>query len=112
MKKTIVFTVLEVSNGLKSDDLFKEVIYQCNCKYGAPMGRGNIIPNGVPTWLEETSYWTAKEYIKRHYKGKVYDRIVPLNSGGYDKGGAYWGHGAMLRVAFSHDLTFILFYRS
>lgn len=42
--------------------------------YGAPMGRpgGNLDP----------------ESPRKHYRA----RLVQLDSGGYDKGGAYWGH--------------------
>lgn len=44
---------------------------QVDCKYGAPMGRVSIVTD---------------------CDGKVSLRRVPLNSGGYDRGGAYWGH--------------------
>ena len=96
---------------MKSNDLFNQVISPVNTKYGAPMGRSNVYPDNAPTWFENFSCLTPKEHIQLHCSGKVYDRIVQLDSGGYDKGGAYWGHGAQLRVAFSQDLTFILFYR-
>lgn len=45
-------------------------------------------------------------YIKR-----VYDAKIPLNKGGYDRGGAYWGLGDELRVSYSADGTFVKFYR-
>lgn len=48
-----------------------------NCAYGAPLGRRD--GRGDPD--------TA---------GPFYLRRVPLDSGGYDRGGAYWGHGAPL----------------
>lgn len=45
---------------------------QVNTEYGAPMGRtGRDITNAGP--------------VKMHLE------LVPLDSGGYDKGGAYWG---------------------
>lgn len=49
-------------------------------RYGAPMGRSESKGDpGAP------------------YKFRVYR--VNLNSGGYDDGGAYWGHGAPLYCA-------------
>lgn len=54
-----------------------------NCTYGAPMGR--------------------PEYLPRHYNGeRLHLRRVPLNSGGYDPGGAYWGTGLPLYCAYGH----------
>lgn len=47
-------------------------------KYGAPMGR-----HTGPNYLETSA-------------GKLYLRRVPINSGGYDRGGAYWGSGQPL----------------
>lgn len=47
-----------------------------NCKYGAPMGR-----RSTPL------------------TGKCRLQKVPLDSGGYDSGGAYWGFGQTLWVA-------------
>ena len=47
-------------------------------QYGAPMGR--------------TSYGTAPA-------AKVRLFAIRLDSGGYDKGGAYWGHGAPMYCA-------------
>lgn len=52
---------------------------EVNCKYGAPMGRAG----------ERSEHNILEE-------GKFYLMRVPLNSGGYDKGGAYWGIGAPL----------------
>ena len=49
-------------------------------KYGASMGRTN-----------------------QRLDGKCYLRLVPLDSGGYDPGGAYWGFGSPLYVAQSSD---------
>lgn len=47
-----------------------------SCKYGAPMGRYN------------TDNITNAESASVHF--------VSLNAGGYDAGGAYWGHGQRL----------------
>ena len=43
--------------------------------------------------------------------GLLYDRVVRLNKGGYDAGGAYWGTGKPLRVEFNGALTWVRFYR-
>lgn len=56
-----------------------------NCSRGAPMGR----------------YAQYGEKIAP-YKFRLYK--VGLNSGGYDAGGAYWGHGATLYCAASDEL--------
>lgn len=49
-----------------------------SARYGAPMGRG------------------VSEDLLR---GRVSLRHVRLDSGGYDSGGAYWGHGIPLYYA-------------
>jgi hypothetical protein len=56
-----------------------------SCKYGAPMGR-----HTGPYFLDCDA-------------GKVYLRRVYLDSGGYDKGGAYWGVGQPLYEAQDQD---------
>lgn len=73
---------------------FERIICPVNCKYGAPMGRGNVLRPGDGKTHE-----------------RVFDRRVPLDSGGYDKGGAYWGHGKELRVRYTKSLSLIHFYR-
>jgi hypothetical protein len=50
-------------------------------RYGAPMGRASRTP------------WDGDEGVKLRLAQ------VPLNSGGYDAGGAYWGHGTPLYCA-------------
>lgn len=74
-----------------SDYAYSKILCKVNAKYGAPMGRNNRYPD--PGDLRK------------------YDRRVYLDSGGYDKGGAYWGIGAPLRVEFTADLSFVRFYR-
>jgi hypothetical protein len=54
-------------------------------KYGAPMGR-----------------YTGPEYLDVD-AGKIYLCIVPLDNGGYDKGGAYWGLGEALWATMDQD---------
>ena len=56
-----------------------------SCKYGAPMGR-----HTGPDFLDTDA-------------GKIYLRRVPLDSGGYDKGGAYWGLGQPLWETYDQD---------
>lgn len=57
----------------------KRTLPQVNCTYGAPMGRRSRAHPGL---VDEP----MKFYLQR----------VPLDSGGYDSGGAYWGHGQPL----------------
>jgi hypothetical protein len=49
-----------------------------NCQYGAPMGRFT----GPTPSTGNGDKWTLQH--------------CPLDSGGYDSGGAYWGHGQRL----------------
>jgi hypothetical protein len=71
-----------------------KIITKVDTSRGAPMGRANV--------------GTKDDTIKKH----VFDCRVPLTSdGAYDKGGAYWGCGAELRVFYTKDLSFIRFYR-
>ena len=51
----------------------------CDCKYGAPLGR--------QSWNDNKA---------EPYQGKMYLSRIPLDSGGYDSGGAYWGVGQRL----------------
>lgn len=76
---------------MTSETAFKKVLCPLDCKFGAPMERTNI--------GEKPTDGT-----------RVFDRKVPLSQG-YDKGGAYWGDGAQLRVEYTADLSFIRFYR-
>jgi hypothetical protein len=86
---------------MKANEAYKQLICLVNCKYGAPMGRADRFP-------EKREVIDGKEYA---YTGRLFNRKLPLDSGGYDKGGAYWGHGSPLRVRFNSDLTFVQFYR-
>lgn len=66
-----------------------------NCRYGAPMGRptraqGDVLPSDPPMYL----------------------RRIPIDSGGYDRGGAYWGLGQPLYWACNHDADVELFFRA
>jgi hypothetical protein len=54
-------------------------------KYGAPMGRH-----------------TGPNYLSTE-AGKIQLQRVRLNNGGYDAGGAYWGHGQALWCAMDQD---------
>jgi len=68
-----------------------QIITDVNSRYGAPMGRRNI---GT-----------------RPLNVRVYDCFVPMSDGCYDRGGAYWGIGTPLRVAYTKDLSYVEFYR-
>jgi len=64
-----------------------------NCTYGAPLGRsGTILDPDEP--------------------GPYYLRRVPLDSQGYDRGGAYWGLGAPIWHLQSQDGGFESFFRA
>lgn len=67
---------------MASVELFDIAINDVNCSRGAPMGRIELLPS-TPV--------------------KLFLRHVALGSGGYDKGGAYWGLGEPLYVAYGHD---------
>ena len=64
-------------------------------KHDAPMGRSNV---GI-----------------RPNK-RIYDCFVPMDNGGYDIGGTYWGlaldNTKPLRVAYTKDLSYVEFYRA
>ena len=77
---------------MNSQQAFNEVVHKVNCKFGAPMGRFNK---------------GTKPTDKR-----IFDRAVHLDSGAYDKGGAYWGFPSNLRVQYTSDLEYICFYRT
>lgn len=67
-----------------------KIITAVNCQYGAPMGRSGI---------------GEKPATK-----KIFDCYIPM-SGGYDRGGAYWGLPDNVRVSYTRDLSYIEFYR-
>lgn len=69
------------------------IITKVASRYGAPMGRRNV---GQCPHADDNV--------------KVYDCAVTM-SGAYDRGGAYWGLGAQLRVSYTKDLSYIRFYR-
>jgi len=81
-----------------------KIITKVSGKYGAPHGRANVgtFPGTIVSGPNSRAF-------KKNQK-KVFDCAVPMN-GAYDKGGAYWGLGAQLRVRYTKDLSFIQFYR-
>jgi len=66
------------------------------------MGRSNVL-TGKPKEINGNLWYPLH--------GRVFDRAIYLDSGGYDKGGAYWGIGGPLRVRFTKDLQYIEYYR-
>ena len=64
-----------------------------NCTYGAPLGRSS-----QPAGHDDTV--------------KVSLRRVPINAGGYDRGGAYWGLGAPLWYACDDDGDYSEYFRA
>lgn len=79
-----------------------KIITKMDCKFGAPMGRSN---KGTMKYCKDSDT-DIPDTDK-----KVFKQRVNLNSGGYDKGGAYWGLGSELWVMYTRDLSFIHFYR-
>ena len=55
-----------------------ELLPDANTSRGAPMGRSTVRPAELILILQESSF-------------TMYLTEVKLNSGGYDRGGAYWG---------------------
>ena len=60
-------------------------IKECACTYGAPMGR------------QETMLRNTEETLRA--------RRLPLDRGGYDAGGSYWGIGRPMYVIAGSDGT-------
>ena len=52
-------------------------LHDVSSRYGAPMGRANSHPGNAPQDLAAPKFSLQR---------------IPLDSGGYDRGGAYWGH--------------------
>lgn len=75
-----------------SGEAYKHLVRPVSTKYGAPMGRIDV------GQVNDIS-------------GRVFDRYISLNMGGYDSGGAYWGTGALLRVRYTLDLAYVRYYR-
>lgn len=70
---------------------YSDPIKPVSSRYGAPMGRRT-----GPAYLCSAA-------------GRVHLRRVPLDAGGYDRGGAYWGAGQALWCAQDrHGNTVIL----
>lgn len=78
-----------------------KIITKVNSQYGAPMGRPNV----------DNCDYSECNGLEFGYTGRLFDCAIPLDSGGYDRGGAYWGIGKQLRVEYNKDLTWIRFYR-
>jgi hypothetical protein len=77
----------------RKKEILASVITDVSSGYGAPMGRRNV--------GERPTDGT-----------KVYDYLVPFEDYCYDRGGAYWGGPANLRVACTEDLSYVEFYRA
>ena len=76
-------------------------------RYGAPMGRPDR-----PTWFDLQSPDGAEYALDSDFAHKFYLVRVPLDGGGYDAGGAYWGHGAPLYRAVSENETVTRYIRA
>lgn len=98
-----------------------KIITNVSSRRGAPMGRSNegkrpkeVLPDMSDITEKDTYlfnvYWILRKKRLNKNIPKIYDCAVPMCTG-YDKGGAYWGIGAQLRVAYTKDLSYIQFYR-
>ena len=65
----------------------KKELPNVSCKYGAPMGRCNVIPDDI------------------HTAGKLYLNKLKWVDGDYDQGGAYWGMGNPIYRAYGETET-------
>lgn len=81
-----------------------KIITKVDISRGAPMGRNNVGKQPVTV----TSGPNCRIFKKNQVK--VYDCYIPM-SGGYDRGGAYWGLPDNVRVRYTKDLSYIEFYR-
>jgi len=76
---------------MKKSSTLALIVHEVSTRSGAPMGRSDIgTPPAPPT--------------------RIFDAAVPMR-GAYDVGGAYWGLGPQLRVAYTKDLSYVEFYR-
>ena len=64
----------------------KNLCPPCHSRYGSPMGRGKT---GAEDLIEHLDACSPEEARIRYLR-------IPLNAGGYDPGGAYWGLGSPL----------------
>ncbi|MEN9358689.1 MAG: hypothetical protein RL095_224 [Verrucomicrobiota bacterium] len=64
----------------------KDLCPSCHSRYGSPMGRGKA---GAEDLIEHLDACSPEEARIRYLR-------IPLNAGGYDPGGAYWGLGSPL----------------
>lgn len=87
-------------------EAFNAIICPVNAKYGAPMGRSDKNNPNRPIKKGDMWYSGINPNAER-----VFKRQVSLNSGGYDKGGAYWGLGSPLYVLYTRSLSLIRFER-
>lgn len=95
-------------------------------RYGAPMGRGwphmtpemaetvrDMYVNNPPRDANESRHLAvARGMLTPQESPKVSLRRIPLDSQGYDSGGAYWGHGAPLYCAQSDCGTVDMWFRA
>ncbi len=88
----------------KANRTIDKIITKVSCKFGAPMGRYDI---------DDRESETVNGQIYKKFNGKVFDCRIDLCSGGYDKGGVYWGWGIgkQLRCSYTKDLSYVHFYR-
>lgn len=79
----------------------KYKLSKCDCRYGAPMGRPSVWPGRGPgdSWPPQAA---AQSWPPLRL------RRLALDSGGYDGGGAYWGCGRPLFVAYGDGVEIFI----
>ena len=83
----------------------EKILSPVNSKFGAPMGRSSYDRRPTIGMLGDGTKLVDG-------RATIFDCFVPMSScGAYDVGGAYWGIGPRLRVAYTKDLNFVQFYR-
>lgn len=83
--------VLSVESNTKSGEAYAELLCKVGTKFGSPMGR--------------------QSFGEKPTNKRVFCRRVYLDSGAYDKGGAYWGFGDPIFVQYTADLSYCKFFR-
>lgn len=90
-----------------SDELFNRIVCRVDGSRGAPMGRSSkLVPVDKYGLSDHTKNPVSWDFTPH------FDRRVLLDSGAYDRGGAYWGFPGNVRVRFSKDGQYWQFYRT
>ena len=89
-----------------------KIITECNYIYGAPIGREDVLPDYPHKIVDIGAPHKFLVDLKTKKSRTLFDSQVKLDNGAYDKGGAYWGFPDNLRVSYTKDLSYVVFYRT